>query len=329
MEKAIEPVMKEPIEQAMEKVSGQELWQWWRWARTEAIAHQVPLAELDWFLQAVSDLDRLSLRLESFQARSMIPLHLPFGQVKDHWQARLIDRTPVQYLTGSTPWRNFMLQVSPAVLIPRPETECLIDLAIALTADRPELRRGAWVDLGTGSGAIALGLADVFEAAEIHAVDVSEAALAIARSNAASLQFDHRITFHQGQWFDPFDPEYSSDPKSSSLERVRTQNCKKFSGMVSNPPYIPRSMLSQLQPEVIDHEPSLALDGGEDGLDAIRVLSDRAPNYLVSGGVWLVEMMAGQAEAVVDLLEANGHYRDVRVYPDLAGIDRFGVAFRG
>jgi release factor glutamine methyltransferase len=315
------------MSQAIEQVSGQELWQWWRWARTEAIAHQVPLVELDWFLQAVSDLDRLSLRLESFQNRSMIPLNLPFDQIKDHWQARLLDRTPVQYLTGSTPWRNFMLQVSPAVLIPRPETECLIDLAIALTVDQPELRRGAWVDLGTGSGAIALGLADVFEAAEIHAVDVSEAALAIARSNATNLKFAHRITFHQGQWFEPFDSAQGFE-RSFESGGATPQNRKKFSGMISNPPYIPCSMLSQLQPEVIDHEPSLALDGGEDGLDAIRVLSDRAPDYLLSGGIWLVEMMAGQADAVVDLLEANGHYRAVRVYPDLAGIDRFGAAVR-
>jgi release factor glutamine methyltransferase len=98
--------------------------------------------------------------------------------------------------------------------------------------------------------------------------------------------------------------------------------------MESNPPYIPSSMIPNLQPEVALHEPHVALDGGADGLDCLRHLVDRAPNYLKPGGIWLSEMMAGQAEAVAELLQHQGSYRDIEIYADLAGIDRFALAFR-
>ena len=102
----------------------------------------------------------------------------------------------------------------------------------------------------------------------------------------------------------------------------------KVSGMVSNPPYIPSSTVLTLQPEVLKHEPHLALDGGLDGLDCIRHLVETAPDYLESGGVWLVEMMAGQATAVADMLQGHGSYDRVQIFADLAGIDRFALAYR-
>ena len=96
--------------------------------------------------------------------------------------------------------------------------------------------------------------------------------------------------------------------------------------MVSNPPYIPSQEVLLLQPEVAQHEPHLALDGGLDGLDAIRVLIDTAPKYLQAGGIWLIEMMAGQGTAVVALLEQQGSYDDIEIINDLAGLDRFVLA---
>lgn len=98
--------------------------------------------------------------------------------------------------------------------------------------------------------------------------------------------------------------------------------------MVSNPPYIPTEQLDSLQPEVAKHEPHLALDGGEDGLAAIRHLVDVAPDYLVPGGIWLVEMMAGQAAIVARMLEERGSYHRIKILSDLAGIDRFALAYR-
>lgn len=292
-------------------VSGQALWRWRITARQQAIAAQVPVDEVDWLLQDLAGLDRLSLRLETFKDRAEMRLVRSLSELTVLWQQRLHDRVPVQYLTGIAPWRQFLLNVSPAVLIPRPETECLIDLAIAAVRPSPKLTDGHWVDLGTGSGAIAIGLACAFPDATIHAVDYSAAALAIAQSNAQQLQLDDRIQFYEGSWLEP-------------LEHLKGQ----VSGIVSNPPYIPSEMVPALQPEVARHEPHLALDGGADGLDCIRQLVAAAPDYLQSGGVWLVEMMAGQANDVSALLQQQGSYRQIQIYPDFAGIERFALAYR-
>lgn len=290
-------------------VSGLQLWQWHQAAIKAAIATDVSVSELDWLLQEVAGLDRLALRLESFKDWSAIALKLPLEDLEHLWQRRLNDRLPVQYIAGSTPWRKFKIAVSNAVLIPRPETEYLIDLAVAASLANPLLQQGHWADLGTGSGAIALGLADVFKTATIHAVDCSSDALAIAQQNALNSGLADRIRFYQGSWWEP-------------LELLKGQ----FSGMVSNPPYIPTSTVPTLQPEVVDHEPHLALDGGADGLDCIRHLIDISPTYLRPGGVWLIEMMAGQADAVREMLQNQGSYCNVEIHPDLAGIERFAVA---
>ncbi|UBF27789.1 peptide chain release factor N(5)-glutamine methyltransferase [Kovacikia minuta CCNUW1] len=319
-------------------VAGQELWEWRKAAQSEAIAAHIPPQEIDWFLQELAGLDRLSLRLESFRDRATIPLKHPFWELKSLWQRRLNERIPVQYLTGIAPWRQFCLKVAPAVLIPRPETECLIDLAIAAvekaearsqegvqtskfkiqtsspTSHSPlptPLSSGHWADLGTGSGAIALGLATAFPEAVIHAVDCSPEALAIARANARTYQLEHRIQFYQGSWLQP-------------LEHLKG----KLSCIISNPPYIPSQLVLELQPEVTRHEPHLALNGGPDGLDAIRHLVATAPAYLHADGILLFEMMAGQASSVTQLLQQQGSYYPIQIFPDLAGIERFALAYR-
>ncbi|MDF5736616.1 MULTISPECIES: peptide chain release factor N(5)-glutamine methyltransferase [unclassified Nostoc] len=287
-------------------VSGLQLWQWRNAAIKAAGATDVPPTEVDWLLLEVAGLDRLALRLESFKNWPQIQLQLPLEELDQLWQRRLNDRLPVQYIAGATPWRQFQIAVSSAVLIPRPETESLIDLA----ADASNTS-GHWADLGTGSGAIALGLADVLPKATIHAVDYSLEALAIAQTNADNLGFADRIKFYQGSWWEP-------------LAFLKGQ----FSGMVSNPPYIPTSTLPTLQPEVVNHEPHLALDGGADGLDCIRHLIEISPSYLQPGGVWLIEMMAGQADAVRELLQNQGSYCKIQIHADLAGIERFALAYR-
>jgi release factor glutamine methyltransferase len=329
-------------------VSGLELWQWINQAKTEAIDFDIPLTELDWFLIELTSLDRLALRLESFKDLPKIELKLSLSELVELWRRRLQERMPMQYLTGTVHWRNFSLKVTPAVLIPRPETELLIDLAVESINSRLEAEntnpestlpsqgghggtaptregedlnssqlwggefgRSHWVDLGTGSGAIAIGLASELTNATIHAVDCSSAALAVARQNADNLGVAKRINFYQGSWWEP-------------LEFLKGR----VTGMVSNPPYIPSSTVLTLQPEVLKHEPHLALDGGFDGLECIRHLVNTAPDYLESGGVWLVEMMAGQAEAVADMLESHGSYCDVQIFADLAGFDRFALAYR-
>ncbi|MCX7593954.1 MAG: peptide chain release factor N(5)-glutamine methyltransferase [Fischerella sp.] len=301
-------------DQKPKEISGLQLWQWRKAAIQAAIACEVPPAEVDWLLQEVAGLDRLALRLESFKDWPQISLHLPLEELEALWQRRLKDRLPVQYITGVTPWRQFKIAFSPAVLIPRPETECLIDIAVAAVRKSGEnlrLEQGHWADLGTGSGAIALGLADAFKEATIHAVDCSQQALLIAQTNAQNLGLADRIHFYQGYWWEP-------------LESLKGQ----FSGMVSNPPYIPTSLIPTLQREVVNHEPHLALDGGADGLDCIRHLIATSPAYLRAGGVWLVEMMAGQADAVREMLQNQGSYCNVEIHTDLAGIERFALAYK-
>lgn len=287
-------------------IPGQQLWTWYQQARQQSIEAGVPLYELDWFLQALADLDALALRLGTFQTQPQVGVTRSLSDLDALWQQRLNQRIPVQYLVGVAPWRKFSLTVTPDVLIPRPETELIIDIVQAQVHAHPELQRGHWVDLGTGSGAIALGLADSLPQATIHAVDQSPAAIAIAQQNAQQNGLGDRIRFYVGSWFDP-------------IQGLEGQ----LSGCVSNPPYIPTDVVNTLQPEVVRHEPRTALDGGQDGLDCIRHLATTAPTYLRSGGLWLVELMQGQAQDVAQILEHIGQYRHIQIHADLAGIERF------
>jgi release factor glutamine methyltransferase len=290
-------------------VGGAELWQWRQQAQTAAIAAQIPPMEVDWLLRFLADLDALALRLESFRDRPAVACACTLVDLDALWQRRLRDRVPVQYLLGQAPWRDFILQVSPAVLIPRPETECLIDIVSA--TQPPSASSANWADLGTGSGAIALGLATTFPNAQIHAVDVSPEALAIAQVNSQHYGLSDRIHFYNGRWFEP-------------LTALQGQ----LTGLVSNPPYIPSATVLELQPEVQHHEPHLALDGGSDGLDCVRHLIETAPAYLVPGGIWLVELMLGQATQVAALLHQQGQYNQIEIHADLAGVERFVLARR-
>jgi len=270
---------------------------------------KVATLELDWLLQAMSNLDRLALRLGTYHTQPEVVLRCEWAELQQLWQRRLRDRVPIQYLVGETPWRQFSVRVGPGVLIPRPETEQMIDIVAEVAIARPALTVGHWVDLGTGSGAIALGLADVLPQAQIHGVDCSDVAIAIASQNAIRHHLGDRIQFHQGSWWEP-------------LTHLKQQ----VSGMVSNPPYIPSRTLSTLEPEVRHHEPQLALDGGLDGLESIQYLIETAPAYLRPGGFWLVELMAGQAPTVAKLLRQQGSYQDIQIFRDLAGIERFVTA---
>ena len=291
-----------------EAVSGAWLLAWRRRARQAAAATGLDPAEVDWLLREVTDLGSLALRLESFGARTAIPLAWTAATLEQRWQQRLRQRVPLQHLLGRAPWRDFSLTVSPAVLVPRPETELLVDLAAEAACGRWS-ERGHWVDLGTGSGALALGLARALPQATVHAVDCSAAAIQIAQTNAWELGLQDRIRLYQGNGWEP-------------LEAMRGQ----IAGMVANPPYIPSAQLPQLQPEVARHEPHQALDGGWDGLACIRYLVASAPAYLQPGGLWAIELMAGQAEAVTALLSQQGRYSDIRCQRDLAGIERFALA---
>ena len=291
------------------RISGQDLYCWYQQAKQAAIANSIDPSELDWLLQAVTSLDSLSLRLGTFPKQLQINGNTSLSELNGLWQQRLQERLPVQYLVETVFWRRFQLKVTPAVLIPRPETELIIDIAQANNLITEPKQN--WVDLGTGSGAIALGLGDVFPQATIHAVDLSGDALKIAQENAVNLKLDRNIRFYPGSWWSP-------------LEFLQGNTA----GMICNPPYIPTSQINDLQPEVANHEPHLALDGGDDGLDDIRYLVSTAPKYLVRDGLWLIELMVGQANTVMELLTQQGEYYGIKSFPDLAGIERFVLAYK-
>ena len=294
-------------------ISGDQLYCWRKKAKQQAIAAKLSPSEVDWLIKATTTLDALSLRLDRFQDQEAVLCRFSLPSLEKLWSERINKRLPLQYLVREVHWREFALTVTPAVLIPRPETELIIDIAFnaAKKNIHTDLTKGHWVDLGTGSGAIACGLASLFSSAQIHAVDCSKAALTIASTNARDLGFGQNITFYRGNWWEPL----------SMLKG-------KVSGMISNPPYIPTADIVRLQPEVAAHEPHLALDGGNDGLESIRHLISSSFDYLCPGGIWLIEIMAGQAETVKILLETSEQYANIEIFPDLAGIERFVSACR-
>lgn len=204
---------------------------------------------------------------------------------------------PVAYLTGHRGFWTLDLEVGDAVLIPRPETELLVELALARMPVASPLRVA---DLGTGSGAIALALAHERPGAAIVATDASSAALAVARANAARLQLAN-VAFRHGSWFAPLQGEV-------------------FDLVVSNPPYI-ATHDPHLGQGDLRFEPASALSSGRDGLDAIRSIADAAPAHLQRGGWLLLEHGWEQGDAVRGVLQAAG-FAEVATHRDLEGRDR-------
>jgi release factor glutamine methyltransferase len=212
---------------------------------------------------------------------------------------------PVQYITGEQEFYGLPFRVTPDVLIPRPETEHLVEKALGLAAevDRPRI-----IDVGTGSGAIAVALAHHLPNARITALDISPMALEIARENARRDAVADRIQFIE----------------SDLLTAVTDE---RFDMVVSNPPYVPTTDRDSLSVEVREHEPGLALFAGEDGLDIYRRLIPEAFAVLVAGGYVLLEIGYGQSAAVAALLTESG-FEKVEFVPDLQGIPRVVCAQR-
>lgn len=229
----------------------------------------------------------------------------------ESWLAARVRRVPLQHLTGRAAFLDWNLQVSPAVLIPRPETEGLALRASETLRgmERTEPRRAHRVlDFATGSGCLALALAARHPDAEVHGLDLSTAALEVARANAAQLGLTSRIQWHSGDGF-------------AALASGINGGSREFDLIVSNPPYIPTAEIAALDPEVRDHDPRLALDGGADGLDFYRRLAFEAPLWLAPGGWLLAEFGDGQGAAIRALF-AGADWSGATVEPDLSGRER-------
>lgn len=233
-------------------------------------------------------------------------------------------REPLQYITGEASFRELVLRVDPRVLIPRPETEVLVGEVLAADvvaradaangADAHAAEAGGAValsalDIGTGSGAIALSLLREGPFRRVVATDVSSGALEVAASNAAALGLAERLELRRGSVWEPIG------------------DGERFHVIVANPPYVMESERAALMPEVRDHEPAGALFGGVDGLEVIREIVSGAPTRLYAGGVLALEVGPAQARAVAELMGGAG-LSGARVVADLAGRDRIVVATR-
>ncbi len=218
--------------------------------------------------------------------------------------ARRSRNEPIQYITGHQEFYGLRLRVTPAVLIPRPETEHLVEAVLErLPPDSP----ATIADIGTGSGAIAIALAAHLPHAQITALDISPEALAVARSNAETHNVSDRIRFLESDLLNALQPGES------------------FDAIVSNPPYVASADDATLHPEVRDHEPTSALFAGEDGLDIYRRLIPQAKAHLKPNGLLALEIGQGQRESLATLLK---DWNDVTFVNDLQQIPRVALARR-
>lgn len=213
---------------------------------------------------------------------------------------RRIKGEPLQYILGTVPFHDIQLYVGPGVLIPRPETEQLVELALAM-----QIPDGPICDLCTGSGAIALAMAFRLRHVAFTGIDISAEALSWARRNKNAMALEN-VTFLEGDLYDPL-PENA-----------------RFAMITANPPYVTSSEYSQLECVVKNYEPRLALEAGRDGLDVITRIIDDAPSHLLPGGWLVMEIGDKQGDAVKRLLIKAGFSAEIKT--DYAGRQRFAVA---
>ena len=251
---------------------------------------EVPDADIDaWYLLSyVTGLDRAAFFLHGEE-----PMAEPDMIRYRDLVTKRGERIPLQHLTGEQEFMGLDFHVNEHVLIPRQDTECLVERVLPYVDGKRVL------DVCTGSGCIAIAIAKLGKPFIVHGVDISEEALAVARQNATELNAS--VELFAGDLMTKMDGQYDV--------------------IVSNPPYIPPSVIEGLMPEVRLHEPMLALDGGQDGLEFYRRIARQAVTRLAPSGRLFLEIGCEQAAAVAEILQKQG-YREVQVFQDLAGKDR-------
>lgn len=276
------------------------------WRRELLRASGGERSALDWLLDVGGGVSWPRLQELHLFPERRVRLRLGLEALAELWWRHRREATPLQYLIGLCPWRDLELRVGPGVLIPRQETELLVDLAVDLAAS---LASPIWADLGTGSGCLAVALAQSLGGTGF-AVDASTDALQQAEDNLRERGLEDRVSLIRGDWWEGLRPWWGS------LDLV-----------VSNPPYIPTACIETLDPVVRQHEPRLALDGGADGLGPIRAIVADAARALAPGGRLLLEHHHDQSQAVGSLLAAAG-LEAVQAHRDLEGVLRFASARR-
>ncbi len=305
-----ERLVESPRNSGTDASTGGESWTILRmvlWSAEYLTGKGVEAGRLDaeWLLAAALGVERLQLYLQYDR-----PLSSEEREAFKPLLRRRASREPLQYIIGRTAFRQLELKTDPQVLIPRPETEVLVQEVLDwASAGKGSLGR-VW-DMGTGSGALALSLVTEGVCTRVVATDVSADALSVAADNAKRYDVNGLVEFRRGSLFEP-------------LEKG-----EEFDVIVSNPPYIAEGEESTLEPEVRDWEPPEALFAGRDGMDVIRKLVAGAPEHLQAGGLLAFECGLGQAERIEAELSATGAYAAVRIRPDLTGRPRVVMAERG
>lgn len=273
-----------------------------QWTTTYFTSHDIdsPRTTAEIFLADVLKINRIDLYLQ--YDRPLIPGEL------DAFKAlikRRAQREPVAYIMGRKEFWSMDLKVTPDVLIPRPETECLVEAALSHLLERDGEKKKKILDLGTGSGAIILALISQQQGHLFFASDLSRKALGVASENAEHYGFAEQIHFFSGDWFTPL-------KKGGVL----------FDIIVSNPPYIRSGDMGTLQPEVREYEPRMALESEQDGLGAIRHIVNHAHIYLNRNGYLLIEIDHYQKKDVQDMVDQTNQYENVTFSKDYSGYYR-------
>ena len=265
----------------------------------EAKGVESPRLQIELLLAHVLKVPRLKLYLDFERQLSEGDLETLRAMVK-----RRGEREPLQYILGTTSFCGIEILVTPAVLIPRPETELLVEQAWKFLASRGD-QAATVLDFGTGSGCIAIAIARKFPACEVHAIDASEEALQVARTNTERI--GAKVHFNRGD----------------AIEDLTSPH--NFDLVASNPPYIPDAEVETLQPEVRDYEPRLALGGGREGLDFYRMIASQVRGRLATDGKVMVELGHGQEAAARAIFEGEGWFVE-SVIADYAGTPRILIA---
>jgi release factor glutamine methyltransferase len=221
---------------------------------------------------------------------------------------RRIKKEPVAYIIGSKEFWSMDLDVTKDVLIPRPDTECLVEQALAHMPKKNSNISWKILELGTGSGAIILSMASQYSRHRYFASDFSENALRVAKGNAQKHHLCNNILFFAGDWFSPIN-----------------NNNHDFDMIVSNPPYIPTHVIAELEPEISLYEPVMALDGGKDGLNKLALIINQAPSFLKPAGYLILEIGYDQKQEVRKIADKCSNYQPVNFVKDYGGHDRVAI----
>jgi len=259
----------------------------------------------DVLLDCVGGIPTSDLNLISINPNRDLHLRKNLEFLESVWEEHLISSCPIQYLCGITFWRDLKLKVTNKVLIPRPETELIVDIVFNIFRKKSE--KLFFAELGTGSGAISIALALAYPLSDGIATDIDQDALEIAIKNYSNYSKQSNLKFFCGNWWSP-------------LESLKG----KIDLAISNPPYIPKDTYEKLPKEVKNFEPKVALLGGEDGLKHIREIIQKAPLFLKENGWLILENHFDQSEKVKQLF-IKSKFTSIEIVKDLSGIGRFTI----